>query len=182
MLVSVNTTHAPKCHHSPSQSHCYACSSGVHLWCVGNELLLHQRVGGLRAEEHGNPDYCTEMGDQTLLIGCSTEVAAWSSLLCDMQEVLQDNPMLWSWGNPVHIFSAFGAVCSAIVQQLWSSRYIHRCLKSWVPWVLQHYSDRRCHINTCEGSIRMKSLSRWCQWKYHASFYRPKFSLFLFKA
>lgn len=55
------------------------------------------------------------MGDQTLLIGCSAGVAAWSSLPHDMQKVSQDDSMRLSRETLVHIFSAFGAVCSAIV-------------------------------------------------------------------
>lgn len=75
VLIDMDAICTLKCHHSPSQSRCCACSSGVHLWGGGNGVLLCWRVGEWKDEEHGNPDCCAELGDHTLFIGFSAEAA-----------------------------------------------------------------------------------------------------------
>lgn len=110
VLVGVDAICTLKCHHSPSQSHCCACSSGVHLWGGGNGVLLCWRIGGWRDEKHGNPDYCTELGDHTLFIGLSTEAAVWSSIPCDAHT--RTSPRMTSHSCPVEMLCIF---CSPLL-------------------------------------------------------------------
>lgn len=112
MVVCMDAICTLKCHHSPSQSHCCACSSGLHLWGGGNGVLLCWRVGGWRDEKHGNPDYCNELGDQTLFIGFSAEAEVWSSIPWDIHEdISQDDLTLLPSGNALHLLFTFAAVC-----------------------------------------------------------------------